>query len=58
MIVKIEVDELYPFYDFVDPKSADIYGQQFEVPDDTASKWERVLKEFESVQNEMSELFK
>lgn len=52
MKVRIEGDEKYPVYDFVDEWPN--LGHLVEVDEATAARWRRVIAEWEQVQEEMA----
>ena len=47
MKVRIHSNKLYPYYDFLE------YGDEVEVPDAMAERWQRVMGDFNKVQDEM-----
>lgn len=48
--VRIEADERYPVYDFMEYENL---GYLVEVDEETAERWKRVLDEWRKVQDEM-----
>jgi len=53
--IRIEEDELYPFYTLRDH---DTIGKQFEISDEKYREWKDVMDRFWKMQNEMKELYK
>ena len=53
--IRIEEDELYPFYTLRDH---DTIGKQFEISDEKYREWKDVMDRFWKMQDEMKELFK
>ena len=51
MKVKIDADELYPFYNFYE--DAPLYGLEVDVPDTTLAHWRNVMEDFYAVQDQM-----
>jgi len=56
MKVKIDEDELYPYY-VIDKDVVEGYGKEVEILEEKLKRYKKILKEFLKMQEELEELY-